>query len=673
MAAAASEAERAAGGADSGPAPEGSACLVCVSAGGAGSLEGALEEARAAVAAGATAVELRLDLLSAPELRRLVGAPEAASGAEGGGLDAGPSAVAAEAGEAPADVALGTLQGLIADCRTAGDGTAPVDGGAEGGGAPPPARGGGVQVVCTARAPWEGGSWPAEGFSEAERLGLLQRCALAGTDFVDVELRAAADFRAAGGLPEEASGNGCRLILSSHDFEGCPAQQRDLERLVERCWAEGADVPKVAVTAQCASEALRVLALHHLPSNAGRPIVALAMGEAGVASRLLAAKHGALLTFAAGPGGASAPGQPPIEEALGLYRLGGMSRATRAFGVIGDPIAHSKSPLVHNAALAVAGLDGCYVPLLVKDFPAFYEAAERLWEDGPGGGGALNGGFSGFSVTLPHKAAALAAAARADPVAASIGAANTLVRGRMTSLEEDGGGGGGGGGGGSGLEAPLPGDWAGNTDWGAALGAVERAAGGAGSLRGKRAVIVGAGGAGRALAFGARELGCEVVVANRDPGSAESLAQAVGGTSVPLALLQREENSGRDFVEGDLLLNSTSVGMQPRVSETPASREALRGGGFSLVFDAVYTPVETRLLREAQELGCVTVSGLEMFVGQAEEQFLHFTGQEPPTGVMREVLVSTLPPPEEPRAATAGGGGAGEAGGEGDRDRAATS
>ena len=626
-------------------------CLVCVSAGVAGTLEGALEEARAAAAGGATAVELRLDLLQAPELRQLVapGQFEGGAGGEGGaGADAG------------ADLALGTLQSLIADCRTAGAADAAAAAGA-------PARGGGLQVVCTARAPWEGGSWPAEGFSEAERLGLLQRCALAGADFIDVELRAAGDFRALGGLPE---GSACRLILSSHDFEGCPPEQRDLERVVETCWAEGADVPKVAVTAQCASEALRVLALHHLPSNAGRPVVALAMGEAGAASRLLAPKHGALLTFAAGPGGGSAPGQPPLGEALGLYRLGGMSPATRAFGVIGDPIGHSKSPLVHNAALAAAGIDGCYVPLLVKDFPAFYEAAERLWENGRD----ENGGFSGFSVTLPHKGAALAAAARADPVAAAIGAANTLVRRR----EGDPGAGAGPGGAAEGADAGAGegggegeggGMWAGNTDWGAALGAVELAAGGSGSLRGKRAVVVGAGGAGRALAFGARELGCEVTVANRDPGSAESLAQAVGGTSVPLALLQREENSGSDFVEGDLLLNSTSVGMQPRVGETPASREALRGGGFSLVFDAVYTPVETRLIREAKALGCVTVSGLEMFVGQAEEQFAHFTGQEPPEGVMREVLVSTLPPEAEAEAEAGvelgAGAGAGAAAGAG--------
>jgi len=618
----------------------------------AGTLEGALEEARAAAAGGATAVELRLDLLQAPELRQLVapGQFEGGAGGEGGaGADAG------------ADLALGTLQSLIADCRTAGA----ADAAAAAAGAP--ARGGGLQVVCTARAPWEGGSWPAEGFSEAERLGLLQRCALAGADFIDVELRAAGDFRALGGLPE---GSACRLILSSHDFEGCPPEQRDLERVVETCWAEGADVPKVAVTAQCASEALRVLALHHLPSNAGRPVVALAMGEAGAASRLLAPKHGALLTFAAGPGGGSAPGQPPLGEALGLYRLGGMSPATRAFGVIGDPIGHSKSPLVHNAALAAAGIDGCYVPLLVKDFPAFYEAAERLWENGRD----ENGGFSGFSVTLPHKGAALAAAARADPVAAAIGAANTLVRRR----EGDPGAGAGPGGAAEGADAGAGegggegeggGMWAGNTDWGAALGAVELAAGGSGSLRGKRAVVVGAGGAGRALAFGARELGCEVTVANRDPGSAESLAQAVGGTSVPLALLQREENSGSDFVEGDLLLNSTSVGMQPRVGETPASREALRGGGFSLVFDAVYTPVETRLIREAKALGCVTVSGLEMFVGQAEEQFAHFTGQEPPEGVMREVLVSTLPPEAEAEAEAGvelgAGAGAGAAAGAG--------
>ena len=197
-----------------------------------------------------------------------------------------------------------------------------------------------------------------------------------------------------------------------------------------------------------------------------------------------------------------------------------------------------------------------------------------------------------------------------DPVAAKIGAVNTLVR--------------------------LPGGgWKGyNTDWLAAISAIEAGLGGPGSLKGRSFLLVGAGGAGRALAFGAKQRGANVLVANRTLERAAALAADVGGTAVPWEDLQ----AGR--CSADVLANTTAIGMLPEPDATPVPAAALKS--FRLVFDAVYTPLETRLLREAAAAGAVPVSGLDMFIGQAAEQFRLFTGREPPVQVMREALLASL-------------------------------
>lgn len=290
---------------------------------------------------------------------------------------------------------------------------------------------------------------------------------------------------------------------------------------------------------------------------------------------------------------------PPSPAAAEICSSQGAN--TRCYGVIGKPISHSRSPLIHNAALSAAGVDAVYVPLLVDDLAAFLGSSmvDQL-------------GFDGFSVTIPHKEAALKACKEVDPVAAQIGAVNTLVR--------------------------LPGGgWKGyNTDWLAAIDTIEQGLGGAGALKGKAALVVGAGGAGRALAFGAKQRGAGVLVANRSLDRAQALAAEVGGQAVPWEDLQQ----GR--CRADVLINTTALGMAPEPDTTPAPAEALKAGGFKLVFDAVYTPLETRLLREAKAAGAATVSGLGMFVGQAEEQYRLFTGKAPPAGVMRETLLAAL-------------------------------
>lgn len=259
-------------------------------------------------------------------------------------------------------------------------------------------------------------------------------------------------------------------------------------------------------------------------------------------------------------------------------------------------------------------MDIVYIPFLVDSLRSFL-------------GSTLFGSadFRGFSVTLPHKETALLCCdevrvaslplyharlsryAQVDALAKSIGAVNTLVRrdGRLIGF---------------------------NTDCNAAVKAIEAGLGF--SLFGRTVVIVGAGGAGRAIAFGALSRGARVVIANRDLGRAQLLAADVGCDSVSLSELQ----SGR--VSGDVLVNSTSLGMHPNVDATPVPAEVLHK--FHLVFDAVYTPLETRLLREARQEGVRTVNGLEMFIGQAAEQFALFTGSATPVEAMRSTIVKAL-------------------------------
>lgn len=418
---------------------------------------------------------------------------------------------------------------------------------------------------------------------------------------MDIELKAAAVFFAS----PSAVPSPTRFIVSSHDYAATPPEA-DLDALVARCAAAGADIVKFATTATDVGDAARVLRVLRRAVAAGQPTIALAMAERGQITRILAPKYGGFLTFGAlSPERASAPGQPTLAQLRQLFRLPSQHAKTKVFGIVGNPVSHSKSPAIHNAAMGAAGFDGVYVPLLVDDMARFLAefADEPDW--------------AGLSVTIPHKGAALAGAAGADGVAAAIGAANTLVR------QGDG-------------------SWrAYNTDWSAAIAAIERGLGGTGAaadadaspLRGKTVVVLGAGGAGRALAFGAASRGAQVVIANRSVARAEELAAALGPATRGVSL----DAVASGAVGGDVLANTTSVGMHPDEEATPVPAAVL--SSYDLVFDAVYTPLHTRLLRDAAAAGCATVTGDEMFVGQAADQFRLFTGLEAPVEQMRRVVL----------------------------------
>ena len=285
-----------------------------------------------------------------------------------------------------------------------------------------------------------------------------------------------------------------------------------------------------------------------------------------------------------------------------------MGADTRVYGLLGNPVAQSKGAQLHNAAYEATGVDAVYVPFLCDSPADFLESVEA------------DASFAGFSVTIPHKQAAMECCAELDPLAERIGAVNTLVRRADGTFKGY------------------------NTDSSAAVGAIEVALGGAADvLEGRPMVVIGAGGAGRALAAGAMAKGARVVIVNRTQDKAEMLAASLGdgAEAAPMEVLASGELL-RSLGAGAVLANTTSVGMVPDVDATPVPREALAGAGVAAAFDAVYNPMKTRLLQDAEAEGAVAVSGVEMFVGQAAEQFLLFTGEEPPVELMRKVVVDAL-------------------------------
>lgn len=403
-------------------------------------------------------------------------------------------------------------------------------------------------------------------------------------------------------VPASPRAGRSQLILSSHDFTGRPV---DLADRLARMLAEPlCSVPKLAWKAQgledCAL-ALRLLA------QSPRPAVALAMGEAGMPSRILAKKAGAFMTFAAlDKESGTAPGQPLLAEMIGLYRWNDIKPATKVYGVVGCPVGHSMSPAIHNAGFAETGFDGVYVPMRIEEGYENFTRALEAWIQ------SKELDFGGASVTIPHKENLLRMVeeqgGEAEVLATLIGAANTLgvdASRRLSAANSDY----------RGLLLPVL----------AHLGRTE-----SGRLDGLRAAVVGAGGAARAAVAAFAAAGAQVTVFNRSLERAQELAQDFGVLAMPLEALAQ--------TSFDLLVNGTPLGMTPNVDTSPLAdgHPALKPG--VVVFDTVYNPLETKLLRQAKVAGCACIPGTEMFVLQAAAQFEGWTGQPAPLAVFRNVL-----------------------------------
>jgi 3-dehydroquinate dehydratase / shikimate dehydrogenase len=440
-------------------------------------------------------------------------------------------------------------------------------------------------VIVTYRPRREGGLYDGP---EDVRLATLRQALALHARFIDVEhdcIQQMTDVPTA------------KIILSYHNFERTPP---DLAAIHARLVHTGAAVVKVAVMAQHILDTVPVL---RLLREARRPTIALSMGPRGVITRILAHKFGGYLTYAAPNAGQEpAPGQLSITEMRDLYRAAALTESTRVYGVIADPVGHSLSPRIHNTAFAELGLDAVYVPLWVEGDPAAFIRAMREFD------------FDGYSVTIPHKHAVMAALDEIAPLARRLGAVNTIQR------RPDG---------------KLFGT---NTDWTAGLAAIEAVVG-AGWLSGKQALILGAGGLGRAMAFALRRAGAALTVTDADPVRADGLARDTGATAVALDQVLRSDSPDPPRA-WDLLLNCTPIGMHPHTDASPVPTAMLRPG--MVVYDGVYNPLETRLIREARAAGCKTVAGIDHFVRQAVEQFELWTGRPAPADTMRRVVISAL-------------------------------
>ena len=534
--------------------------------------------------------------------------------------------------------------------------------------APPEAA---LQVIVTLRSGAEGGRFAG---TDEELAGAIELAARMGVEWVDVEFerwRRSEELRrrVLAVCQKPARGVGPGIILSAHDFSGRPGDLR--KRIVAMAQERSASIIKLAWKAGSIGDAVEALGfIAETQRLYGMPLLPLAMGEFGQISRLLAAKFRAPFTFATlsnDPG--SAPGQPTVQDLLGTYRWRAQRPGTAVCGVIGWPVGHSLSPAIHNAGFAAAGFDGVYVPLPIapgyEDFAAGVDALR----------GCADMNLRGLSVTIPHKENALRYVRErggwVDELSAHIGAVNTIVLGEG-ELRESGAGAGGNsgdgrpmasavGGGGlqvGGLQGGRQGGVRGgvqgwNSDYAGALDALLAAGGstaGPQAVAGMRIAVLGAGGAARAIVAALAQAGATVVIYNRTLAKAEALAAEFGQDG-------KAPGSGKVVAAAwdrlclsccQVYIHCTPVGMYPHVEECPVGDEVAFGPGV-VVFDTIYNPLETRLLKLARSRGATTISGLEMFVRQAAVQFVKFTGIEAPLELMRQVALRRLEGKKEER------------------------
>jgi 3-dehydroquinate dehydratase / shikimate dehydrogenase len=423
-----------------------------------------------------------------------------------------------------------------------------------------------LPVVVTCRARWEGGQFDG---AEEERRRVLESAWDLGAEYVDVE--AAAAFAPA--LIDRTGGR--RVVISEHRFDAPPGDVRSRFAALRQ---SGAEIAKLAVQVDSLEE---MSSLFDVADEAGpaRDRVLIAMGNAGLASRVLSARLGSRWTYA---GDGVAPGQLTIDRLRRDFHFNRIAADAALYAVVGNPIVHSRSPVMHNAGFAAAGLNAVYVPLEARDADDFAQFARRHK-------------VAGASITTPFKVALMSCMDEIEPLARRVGAVNTLV--------------------------VRDGRWVGaNTDVGGFLAPLE----GRTRLEGTRATVLGSGGAARAAVVALLDRGASVTVSARRREAARSLVDDLGGS-----VGEWPPRAG----SWDVLVNATTAGSQAHPID-PMDGVRLDG---AIVYDLVYAPAETRLLQRAGREGSQTIGGIEMLIAQAERQFELWTGQRPPAGLFRSV------------------------------------
>ena len=430
-------------------------------------------------------------------------------------------------------------------------------------------------TIATCRPAWEGGAFSG---SERERIGMLDLASVFGAHYVDIELNSSPSIIADFVRRQKET----RVIISHHLIGG---ELFDVRRIYKALHSTGADVIKFAYEVTDSYENHLAFDFLGLAKQDRRKAVAIALGEAGEPSRVLYRKFGGWATYAATEDGRSAAsGQIAASVLKELYWADSLSSGTKVFGVVGDPVSLSKGVFVHNPLFHRAKSNAVYCRFKAVAIDRFM----RL----------MSPHLDGFSVTLPHKQSVMGYLDKVDSVGKSIGAVNTVVR----------------------HGSKLVGT---NTDAPGALDAIEQTA----RVKGGRVLILGAGGAARAIAYEAQRRGAEVIVSNRAAARGLQLAQDLGCKFVNW--------TSRSAAEFEFLINATPVGMAPHVDETPFPKKFLRR---KIVFDAVYNPTVTRLLNEAKSAGARIIPGTMMYLNQAALQSEMYTGRKPDIRFMRKLL-----------------------------------
>jgi 3-dehydroquinate dehydratase/shikimate dehydrogenase len=446
---------------------------------------------------------------------------------------------------------------------------------------------GAATAIATCRCKDNGGRFDG---SNTAALEILLKAAAAGFQLVDIELESIDK------LPKSTMSQiheaGAAVIISHHDFHAT----KDLDAVYKRIRPYAPDFIKIVPTARSLSDNLTLMRfLERVEDESNSTVVGICMGDPGIISRVLGLRAGSAFTFAAAnEGEETAPGQIAARTLLETYRVDQVDAATKVYGVAGNPIRSSLSPLMMNTAFRRETVNAVYLGLQTSKADDLFKLAREV-------------PIQGLSITMPLKQDVIALLERTDPLSAKIGAVNTILRAQDGKF------------------------YGFNTDVAGIVQPLERRL----ALKNAKVLVLGAGGAARAAVFGCRDKGAEVFILNRTPETAQKLAKQSGSKTI-----KRDALAKTQF---DVIINATSVGMAGTASKnTPASPLDASEINARYVFDLVYNPVETPLLRLARHKGIPVITGVEMFIQQGARQFEIWTGKPAPEEEMLRVVLHSL-------------------------------
>lgn len=441
-----------------------------------------------------------------------------------------------------------------------------------------------VTLIATCRRAKSGGKFKG---SVASEVDILVKAAAVGCHMVDLELESALQIKSGdwAKLKKNAA-----VILSFHDFRGT----KKLEETFHKMESFPADFLKIVSTAGSLYD--NVVMMKFLESKADlRHMIGTCMGEQGIISRLLAVRAGSVFTFgAASAGEETAPGQIAHRTLRETYRIDQVDAATRVYGVAGDPIGHSLSPVMMNTAFRRENLNAVYLALHAKTQPDLMACVKDI-------------PIHGLSITMPYKESILKALDKTEPIAAKIGACNTVIRSQDGKL------------------------YGFNTDVAGVIRPLEQRM----TISGSKFLVLGAGGAARAAVFGLKERGADVYLMNRTSVTGQKLARQAHAKFVKRAQLAK-------LGTFDAVINATPVGMEGGKAKDDKPLISDKELNARYVFEMVYSPMETRFTKMARAKGIHVIPGIEMFVHQGARQFEIWTGKPAPFEEMLRVVRHAL-------------------------------